>query len=93
MFSHQPNIATEGELCIQNLRELSLGDETLDGSGDGFGGSGKSLGVSVVKPNVDAVHGGELGDSRTHLTAAHHSDAPDLCHASRVPATTASHKI
>lgn len=93
MFSHQPNITTEGEPCIQNLREQSFGDKTLDGSGDGFGGSGESLGVRVVKPNVDAVHGGELGDSRTHLTATHHSDGPDLCHASRIPATAASRKI
>jgi hypothetical protein len=52
----------------------------LDRGRDGFGGSGESVGVGVHQPDVDSVHGAELGDSRAHLAAAHHSHALRLRH-------------
>ena len=60
---------------VVDLREERFGNEAVDGVGDGGGGFGKSLRIDIEEPNVDAVHGGDLGDSRTHLAAAYHSDS------------------
>lgn len=53
---------------------MAFGDETVDGGGDGFGGAGEGVGISVEKEDVEAVCGGELSDSGTHLTASDDSD-------------------
>lgn len=61
-----------------DLRDVVFGNETVDGGRDGRGGFGESLRVEVVKPNVDAVHGSDLGYSRSHLATPHHTDSLHL---------------